>query len=161
MQSSESFCQMTACGRKADTEAITTDLINSGFPPKWTGLPGGSERYCLCRIRPGSPGSTQYGARDGPLPQEWRNTMTKPNAVAQSSARTTKFAKELTHHKQLHRMLTRKSGVTIAQLQKTFGWQPHTARAAISAQRKAGCVVDRLETDKGSVYRIVEEQGTQ
>ncbi|WP_170610833.1 DUF3489 domain-containing protein [Ruegeria arenilitoris] len=87
--------------------------------------------------------------------------MTTPNAVAQSSARTTKFGKKLTRHKQLHRMLTRKSGVTIAQLQKTFGWQAHTARAAISAQRKAGYVVDRLETDKGSVYRIVEEQGTQ
>ncbi|WP_171210390.1 MULTISPECIES: DUF3489 domain-containing protein [unclassified Ruegeria] len=87
--------------------------------------------------------------------------MTTPNAVAQSSARTTKFGKKLTRHKQLHRMLTRKSGVTIAQLQKTFGWQPHTARAAISAQRKAGCVVDRAETDKGSVYRIVEFQGAQ
>ncbi|CUJ83392.1 hypothetical protein RUE5091_00102 [Ruegeria denitrificans] len=87
--------------------------------------------------------------------------MTTRNAVAQSSARTTKFGKKLTRHKQLHRMLTRKSGVTIAQLQKTFGWQAHTARAAISAQRKAGCVVDRLETDKGSVYRIVEAQSTQ
>ncbi len=87
--------------------------------------------------------------------------MTTSNAVAQSSARTTKSAKKLTRQKQLHKMLTRKSGVTIAQLQETFGWQPHTARAAISAQRKTGCVVDRTESDKGSVYRIVEAQSTQ
>ena len=85
--------------------------------------------------------------------------MTKPNTAIQSSKRTGKVAKKLTRQKQLHKLLTRKSGVTIAQLQKTFGWQPHTARAAISAQRKAGCVVDRVETDKGSVYRIVELQG--
>ena len=86
--------------------------------------------------------------------------MTKPNTATQSSGRTKKVANKLTRQKQLYKLLARKSGVTIAQLQKTFGWQPHTARAAISAQRKAGCVVDRLETDKGSVYRIVEVQGT-
>ena len=86
--------------------------------------------------------------------------MTKPNLPTQNSDRQTKVAKKLTRQKQLYKLLTRKSGVTIAQLQKTFGWQPHTTRAAISAQRKAGCVVDRAETDKGSVYRIVEVQGT-
>ena len=62
-----------------------------------------------------------------------------------------------TRHMQLRKLLTRKSGVTIAQLQTTFGWQPHTARAAISAQRKAGCVVSRTDTGKGSVYRIVDQ----
>ena len=56
---------------------------------------------------------------------------------------------------QLHKLLTRKSGVTLAQLQKTFGWQPHTARAAISAQRKAGCQIERSDSDNGSVYRVV------
>ncbi len=87
--------------------------------------------------------------------------MTKPNAARQSAVGTTEGAKKLSRRKQLHKMLTRKSGVTIAQLQKTFGWQPHTARAAISAQRKAGCVVDRAETDRGPVYRIVEAQSAQ
>ncbi|MEM6480907.1 MAG: DUF3489 domain-containing protein [Pseudomonadota bacterium] len=62
----------------------------------------------------------------------------------------------MTRREQLHKMLTWKSGATIAQLQKTFGWKPHSARAAISAQRKAGCVVERLKTEKGAVYRIVE-----
>ena len=62
---------------------------------------------------------------------------------------------------QLRRLLKRKSGVTLAQLQTTFGWQAHTARAAISAQRKAGWVIDRSDSDKGSVYRIVEESDIQ
>ncbi len=86
--------------------------------------------------------------------------MATPNAATRSSDRTTKVANKLTRQKQLHKMLTRKFGVTIAQLQKTFGWQPHTARAAISAQRKAGCMLGREETEKGSVYRIVKAQST-
>ncbi len=94
------------------------------------------------------------------MPAEWSNTMTTPNSATQSSKRTGKVVNKLTRQKQLHKMLTQKSGVTIAQLQKTFGWQAHTARAAISAQRKAGCLVDRVETDKGSVYWIAEAQGT-
>ena len=62
-----------------------------------------------------------------------------------------------TRQAQLHSMLSRKSGATIAQIQKVFGWQPHTARAAISAQRKAGSVVVRWDGDKGPVYRIVRD----
>ncbi len=86
--------------------------------------------------------------------------MTKPNAATQSSDGTTKVANKLTRQKRLHKLLTRKSGATIAQLQKTFGWQTHTARATMSAQRKTGCVVNRIETDKGSVYHIVGAQST-
>lgn len=54
-------------------------------------------------------------------------------------------------------MLGRKSGATIAQLQKAFGWKPHTARAAISTLRKAGFAVERDDTEKGAVYRVVGE----
>jgi hypothetical protein len=54
-------------------------------------------------------------------------------------------------------MLTRKNGATIAQIQLAFSWQPHSARAAISSLRKAGAVVERTDTPKGSVYRIVQE----
>ncbi len=54
----------------------------------------------------------------------------------------------------LRKLLTRKSGATIAQIQSIFGWQPHTARAAISGLRKTGEVVDRSDAAKGSVYRI-------
>ncbi|MGX9350983.1 DUF3489 domain-containing protein [Shimia sp. W99] len=61
----------------------------------------------------------------------------------------------LTRQQQLVKLLGRKSGATIAQLQKAFGWQPHTARAAISTLRKAGVLVERADTDKGAVYRLV------
>jgi len=56
---------------------------------------------------------------------------------------------------QLRKLLMRKNGATIAQIQKTFGWQPHTVRAAISGLRKAGEMVERSEAAKGAVYRIV------
>lgn len=69
--------------------------------------------------------------------------------------------KTITRHEQLRRLLTRKSGASITQIQKAFDWQPQTARAAISAQRKAGREIARSQTDKGSVYRIVERGGDQ
>ncbi|MEM8632968.1 MAG: DUF3489 domain-containing protein [Pseudomonadota bacterium] len=59
-----------------------------------------------------------------------------------------------TRRDQLAKMLGRKSGASIAQIQKAFGWQPHTARAAISTLRKSGATVERTMTEKGSVYRI-------
>lgn len=62
-----------------------------------------------------------------------------------------------TRQEQLTQLLNRKSGASIAQIQKTFGWQPHSARAAISTLRKAGTVSERSYTDKGAVYRIVRE----
>ena len=62
-----------------------------------------------------------------------------------------------TRQQQLAKLLGRKSGATIAQLQKAFGWKPHTARAAISTLRKAGFAVERADTEKGAVYRVVGE----
>lgn len=62
-----------------------------------------------------------------------------------------------TRQEQLARLLNRKSGASIAQIQKAFGWQPHTARAAISTLRKAGTGIERCDTDKGVVYRIADK----
>jgi len=59
----------------------------------------------------------------------------------------------------LRKLLARKLGASIAQIQKATGWQPHTVRAAISAQRKSGCEIIRTDTNKGSVYRLVKECG--
>jgi len=56
---------------------------------------------------------------------------------------------------QLHKLLARKNGATTAQIQSAFGWQPHTARAAISGLRRSGETVQRSDAAKGSVYRIV------
>ena len=62
-----------------------------------------------------------------------------------------------TRQEQLTKLLHRKSGASIAQIQKAFGWQPHTARAAISTLRKSGTLIERSDTDKGAVYRIVRD----
>ena len=55
------------------------------------------------------------------------------------------------------RLLKRKSGATLASLQKATGWQPHSVRAALSTLRKAGYTIDKLppKTDGGAVaYHI-------
>ncbi len=80
-------------------------------------------------------------------------------APATSSAQP--INSKLTRQEQLNKLLTRKSGATIAQMQNAFGWQPHTARAAISGQRKDGSIIERRDNDKGSVYQIVMQSGTQ
>ena len=58
---------------------------------------------------------------------------------------------------QLAKLLNRKSGATILQIQSAFSWQLHTARAALSTLRKAGTAIERSDTEKGSGYRIVRE----
>ncbi|WP_424831400.1 DUF3489 domain-containing protein [Ruegeria sp.] len=62
----------------------------------------------------------------------------------------------LTRQQQLQKLLSHKSGATIAQIQKAFDWQPHSARAAISVMRKAGHTIERSGSDKGTMYRIVK-----
>ncbi|MDB4254609.1 DUF3489 domain-containing protein [Yoonia sp.] len=74
--------------------------------------------------------------------------------LARKNAQTAR--RPQTRHEQLRRLLSRKSGATITQIQKAFVWKPHTARAAISALRKAGSRVERIATEKGSVYRIAD-----
>jgi predicted DNA-binding transcriptional regulator YafY len=87
--------------------------------------------------------------------------MTVSDGTTRKADKPAPGAKKPTRQAQLRKMLTRKSGVSIAQIQKAFGWQPHTARAAISAQRKAGFEISRSETNKGPGYRIVERGGNQ
>lgn len=87
--------------------------------------------------------------------------MTGSNTKSKNADKPKPGANKLTRRAQLRKLLTRKSGVSIAQLQKIFGWQPHTARAAISLQRKAGYEIARSDTDKGSVYRLMEQGDAQ
>lgn len=75
-----------------------------------------------------------------------------------NSTTTTKLSKpkpKPTREALLSKLLARKFGATIAQIQEATGWQPHTARAAISRLRKAGIKIERKDSDMGSVYRIV------
>lgn len=87
--------------------------------------------------------------------------MTVADRTKRKTNKPAPVAKKPTRQSQLRKLLTRKSGASIVQIQKAFGWQPHTARAAISAQRKAGFEISRSYTDKGPVYRIVERGGDQ
>lgn len=58
---------------------------------------------------------------------------------------------------QLLRMLSTKNGTDIAAISATFGWLPHTTRAALSGLRKAGyaVVTEKRSDGKPSRYRIV------
>ncbi|UXX83793.1 DUF3489 domain-containing protein [Roseovarius pelagicus] len=87
--------------------------------------------------------------------------MTTTRSSNKTTGVSSRVSVKPTRHAQLRKLLARKSGASIAQIRQAFGWQPHTARAAISAQRKSGCLIVRSDTDKGSVYRIVEESGSQ
>ena len=54
-------------------------------------------------------------------------------------------------------MLRRPKGATQEQLEKGLGWQPHTARAAISRLRKSGAHVLLNRSVKTRAYRIDAE----
>ena len=54
----------------------------------------------------------------------------------------------------LEAMLNRPRGATQKQLEKSFGWQPHTVRAAISRLRKNGAEVTLDRSARTPAYRI-------
>ena len=66
-----------------------------------------------------------------------------------------------TRQEQLRKLLSRKSGATIAQIANAFNWKTHTVRAAISGLRKAGLVIKRGQGRNGSVYCINHDAGAQ
>ena len=56
------------------------------------------------------------------------------------------------------RLTQRKTGASMAQLQKATNWQPHSIRAALSGLRKSGHQIDRAKNDKGVThYSIAKE----
>jgi len=88
--------------------------------------------------------------------------MTKSKTLSTAGASEPKKAgPKQTRTDQLKSLLARNTGASVSQIQKRFGWQPHTARAAMSSLRKSGHVIERSVTDKGSVYRILSLDGAQ
>ncbi|WP_299851180.1 DUF3489 domain-containing protein [uncultured Roseovarius sp.] len=67
----------------------------------------------------------------------------------------------VTKKQRLQALLRRKGGASLDALQKEFGWQPHTVRAAVSGVRKAGNTVVCVTGKSGSVYRIVATKAAQ
>lgn len=55
-------------------------------------------------------------------------------------------------------LVSRKSGASIALLQKQLGWQPHTIRAEISRLRKSGLVVTCTANAGCSVYKAQQRE---
>ncbi|GGL50726.1 DUF3489 domain-containing protein [Wenxinia marina] len=57
---------------------------------------------------------------------------------------------------QVRDLLTRPEGATLADLCAATGWQPHSARAALSRLRKDGTAIERTAGESGaaSIYRI-------
>ena len=53
----------------------------------------------------------------------------------------------------LRKLLSRRNGPALAQLQKQLGWQPHTIRAAISRLRSSGTTVELDRSGKATRYR--------
>lgn len=85
-------------------------------------------------------------------------TKTTPSAQTNVLADKSNPARAgITRPEQLCKLLKREAGASISELQDTFNWQPHTARAAISGLRKAGEIVERRTEDTGAVYRIIKQ----
>lgn len=61
---------------------------------------------------------------------------------------------KISKQERLRLMLARPDGATLKQMCEEFGWQAHSARAAISGLRKAGHEVLREAGEGGSVYRL-------
>jgi DNA-binding transcriptional regulator PaaX len=56
-------------------------------------------------------------------------------------------------------LLHRPEGATLEQITAATGWQPHTARAALTGLKKKGHSVERTKEDGVSCYRIPAEAG--
>ncbi len=55
----------------------------------------------------------------------------------------------------IRKLLARKGGASIPQLQAATDWQPHSVRAALSGLRKKGAAITRSANAKGvTVYRL-------
>ena len=61
-------------------------------------------------------------------------------------------------------MLRRPAGASLDAICKAAGWQPHSARAALSTLRRKGAVIDRRKPEKAgapATYHLVAEAEAQ
>ena len=59
----------------------------------------------------------------------------------------------------LRKLLARRTGATVVQIQKQLAWQPHRIRAAISRLRSSGVVVELDRSGRVARYRITPGAG--
>ncbi len=56
------------------------------------------------------------------------------------------------------KLISRKSGATVEQIQKVTDWQPHSVRAALTGLRKKGHEIERDKNTKGvTIYRVAKD----
>jgi len=57
----------------------------------------------------------------------------------------------------IEKLIRRKSGASIEQLQDATGWQPHNVRATLTALRKKGATIKReAYRTRVSIYKVME-----
>lgn len=57
----------------------------------------------------------------------------------------------------VEKLVSRKSGASLEQLQDATGWQPHSVRAALTGLRKKGIAIKReTHRTRGSIYKAME-----
>lgn len=56
----------------------------------------------------------------------------------------------------LRKLLARRTGATVVQIQKQLGWQPHTIRAAISRLRSSGLYIYLDRSGRMALYRLLQ-----
>ena len=85
----------------------------------------------------------------------------QPTAKLTSDPAKHRSSRPVPEHKteMLHKLLTRRTGATVVQIQKQLGWQPHTIRAAISRLRSSGVPVELDRSGRVARYRIVPGEG--
>ena len=72
-------------------------------------------------------------------------------AISPTAPRETKIGKVIS-------LLKRKQGASLDQIVTTTGWQPHTARAAMTGLKKKGHSIERTAVDGVSLYRIITSE---
>ena len=79
--------------------------------------------------------------------------------IVTTTSKAAPAAKRITKRDQLIKALQRKSGADIPILSRSFGWQPHSTRAALTGLRKAGFLIEKTAADgkRKAVYRIVDQ----
>jgi hypothetical protein len=86
----------------------------------------------------------------GPGMRQWRRRHAA-GAVTKEANMPATSTKSAT----IQKLITRKSGASISQLQAATEWQPHSVRAALSSLRKNGATITRSANTKGiTVYRF-------
>ena len=60
----------------------------------------------------------------------------------------------------VRKMLSRPAGASIAQIQKTTGWQPHSIRAALTRLRQKGHAIERSNDNGRTKYHIDSESAS-